>query len=150
MRSFTDPPSRCRYLVSVISQASGSGGPSLADLADEMAVNDDIRIVDRLGAPDRPHTLVVDMSSAEAERLKQQFPGRVLVEFDHDRATALPTPRLPPRHREVALGTAHLLLVPVHRKLFERVRALDLRLPPLAGACGAPQGDALFVTAVDE
>ena len=74
----------------------------------------------------------------------------VLVEFDNDRATALPTPMLPPRHREVALGAAHLLLVPIHRKLLEGVRTLDLRLPPLAGACGAPQGDALGIAAVDE
>src|SRR5262249_11407646 len=75
---------------------------------------------------------------------------RVLVECDNDRATALPTPMLPPRHREVALGAAHVLLVPVHRKLFERISALDLRLPPLARACGAPQEDALVVAAVDE
>src|SRR2546428_5639897 len=57
---------------------------------------------------------------------------------------------LPPRHRQVALGAAHLLLVPVHRELLHGVSALDLRLPPLAGACGAPQGDALGVAAVDE
>jgi len=41
-----------------------------------------------------------------------------------------------------------LLLVPVHRKLFERISALDLRLPPLARAYGAPQEDALVVAAV--
>src|SRR5262249_42333465 len=75
---------------------------------------------------------------------------RVLVECHNDRTTALPTPMLPPRHREVALGAAHLLLVPVHRKLLQGVRPLDLRLPPLAGACGAPQGDAVVVAAVDE
>src|SRR5919109_1299219 len=69
-------------------------------------------------------------------------PTRVLVEFDNDGATALPTPMLPPRDRQVALGAAHLLLVPVHRKLLHSVSALDLCLPPLAGACGAPQGDA--------
>src|SRR5262249_42149354 len=77
-------------------------------------------------------------------------PTRMLVEGDNDGATALPTPMLPPRHREVALGAAHLLLVPVHRKLLEGVRTCDLRLPSLAGACGTPQGDALCVTAVDE
>src|SRR2546426_6144819 len=77
-------------------------------------------------------------------------PTRMLVKFHNDGATALSTPMLPPRHRQVALGAAHLLLAPVHRKLLEGVRALDLCLPPLAGACGAPQGDAVVVAAVDE
>src|SRR5262249_41763024 len=75
---------------------------------------------------------------------------RVLIECDNDGATALPTAMLPPRHRQVALGAAHLLLVPVHRALLHGVRALDLRLPALAGTCGAPQGHALGVAAVDE
>src|SRR5215472_15962975 len=77
-------------------------------------------------------------------------PTGLLVEGHNDGATALPTPMLPPRPRQVALGAAHLLLVPVHRELLHGVRALDLRLPPLAGTCGAPQGDALAVAAVDE
>src|SRR5262249_19685363 len=77
-------------------------------------------------------------------------PTRVLIECDNDGATALATPMLPPRHRQVTLGAAHLLLIPVHRKLLEGVRALDVRLPALAGACGAPQGDAVVVAAVDE
>src|SRR5262249_6949434 len=77
-------------------------------------------------------------------------PTHVLVEFHNDEATALPTPMLPPRDRQMALGAAYLLLVPVHLELLQGVSALDLRLPPLAGACGAPQDDALFVTAVDE
>src|SRR5919198_5370528 len=74
----------------------------------------------------------------------------LFVECHNDGATALSTPMLPPRHRQVALGAAHLLLVPVHRKLLEGVRALNLCLPPLAGAYGTPQDNALFVTAVDE
>src|SRR5215831_10850126 len=74
----------------------------------------------------------------------------VLVEFHNDRATALPTPMLPPRHREVALGAAHLLLVPGHLKPLEGVSPLDLRLPSLAGARGASQDDALVVTTLDE
>src|SRR5215468_10047410 len=77
-------------------------------------------------------------------------PTGLFVEGPNDGATALPPPMLPPRHRQVALGAAHLLLVPVHRDLLHGVRALDLRLPPLAGTCGAPQGDALAVAAVDE
>src|SRR5919201_1016799 len=77
-------------------------------------------------------------------------PTGLFVECHNDGATALPTPMLPPRHRQVALGAAYLLLVPVHRKLLQGVCALNLRLPPLAGAGGAPQGDALFVPAVDE
>src|SRR5262249_18279761 len=68
----------------------------------------------------------------------------------NDGATALPTPMLPPRHREVALGAAHLLLVPVHCELLHGVRAFDLRLPALTGAYGTPQDDALVVAAVDE
>src|SRR5262249_47579209 len=77
-------------------------------------------------------------------------PTRVLVEFYHDGTTALAPPMRPPRHRQVALWAAHLLLVPVHGELFHGVRALDLRLPPLAGAYGTPQEDALVVTTVDK
>src|SRR5919201_1443422 len=58
-------------------------------------------------------------------------PTRVLVECDNNGATALPTPMLPPRHRQVALGAAHLLLVPGHGELLHGVCAFDLRLPPL-------------------
>src|SRR5712691_4666905 len=38
-------------------------------------------------------------------------PARVFVACHNDGATALSTPMLPPRHRQVALGAAHLLLV---------------------------------------
>src|SRR5207302_1034690 len=77
-------------------------------------------------------------------------PTHMFVECHNDGATALSTPMLPPGRRQVALGAAHPLLVPVHCKLLHGVRAFDLRLPPLAGACGTPQDDALFVTALDE
>src|SRR5262250_2754402 len=77
-------------------------------------------------------------------------PTGLFVEGHNDGATALATPMRPPRHRQVALGAAHLLLVPVYRKLLEGVRAFDLRLPPLAGAGGTPQGDALVIAAVHE
>src|SRR5919197_5995346 len=72
-------------------------------------------------------------------------PTGLFVECDNDGATALPTPMLPPRHRQVALGAAHLLPAPVYGELLQGVRAFDLRLPPLAGAYGAPQDDALVV-----
>ena len=77
-------------------------------------------------------------------------PTGLFVEGHNDGAIALATPMRPPRHREVALGAAHLLLVPVHGELLHGVRALDLRLPPLGRPGGATQSDALVVTAVDK
>ena len=44
---------------------------------------------------------------------------------------------LPPRHRQLALGTAHLLLLPVHRELLERIGALrPASASPGSGASG--------------
>src|ERR671931_401790 len=60
-------------------------------------------------------------------------PTGLFVECDNDGATALPTPMLPPRHRQVALGAAHLLPAPVYGELLQGVRAFDLPLPSLAG-----------------
>src|SRR5262249_24563270 len=77
-------------------------------------------------------------------------PTRVLVKFYDAGATALATPMLPPRDRQVALGAAHLLLVPVDGKLVNRVRPIHLGLPALAWTCGASQEDALVDTALDE
>ena len=100
-----------------------------------------------LGRQSQPSACVFGTGTGRSHGTR---PTRVLVKFYNDGATALATPMLPPRDRQVALGAAYLLLVPVHRELLQGVRAFDLRLPPLAWACGAPQEDALFVTAVDE
>ena len=75
---------------------------------------------------------------------------RLRGKLDNDRATALAPAVLPPGRRQVPLGTAHLLLVPVHHKLLWAVRALDLGLPALARAGGAAQDDVLLVAAADE
>src|SRR5919198_2907256 len=77
-------------------------------------------------------------------------PTGLFVECHNDGATALPTPMLPPRDRQVALGAAHLLLVPVHLEVLQSVRTLALCLPPLAGAYGTPEEDTLVVTAMDQ
>src|SRR5919201_5564488 len=126
-------------------------GPLLIELLALLAGRPGLRRLQRLvlllGRQPQPPAGVLGTGTAGAHGTR---PTRVLVECHNDGATALPTPMLPPRHRQVALGAAYLLLVPVHRELLEGVRALDLRLPPLAGAGGAPQGDALFVPAVDE
>src|SRR5574341_2462348 len=105
------------------------------------------RLVLVLGRQPQPPACVLGTGTAGSHGTR---PTHVLVKFHNDGATALPTPMLPPRHRQVALGAAHLLLVPVHLELLHGVRTLDLRLPPLARACGAPQEDALFVAAVVE
>src|SRR5262249_42605501 len=126
-------------------------GPSCIELLPLRAGRPGLRRLQRLvlvlGRQPPPPAGVLGTGTAGAHGTR---PTRVLVECHNDGATALATPMLPPRHRQVALGAAHLLLVPVHRKLLQGVRALDLRLPPLAGACGAPQGDAVVVAAVDE
>src|SRR5262249_10210621 len=59
--------------------------------------------------------------------------------LDVDEVTARRRTVVPPGRGPLALRAAHVLLVPVHRTLLERVRPLDLRLPALAGPCGAPQ-----------
>src|SRR4029453_16412562 len=60
------------------------------------------------------------------------------------RHVRLPTPA------PLALGTAHLLLLPVHRELLEGIGSRDLLLPALARTRRAAQGDALLIAAVDE
>src|SRR5262249_5876765 len=105
------------------------------------------RFVLVLGRQSQPSACVFGTGTA---RPHGTCPTRVLVKFYNDVATALPTPMLPPRHRQVALGAAHLLLVPVDGKLINGVRSIHLGLPALAGACGASQADALVVTAMDE
>ena len=57
---------------------------------------------------------------------------------------------LRPTHRGFALRTAHLLLLPVHRELLERIGACDLHLPALTRTRRTPQGHVLLVAAVDE
>src|ERR671939_432729 len=123
-------------------------GPSFIELLPLLAGRPGLRRVQRLvlvlGWQPQPAPPVLGTRTARPHGTR---PTRVLVEFYDDGPTALATPMLPPRHRQVALGAAHLLLVPVHRKLLEGVRALNLCLPPLAGAYGPPQDNALFVTA---
>src|SRR6267378_1368168 len=74
----------------------------------------------------------------------------LLGKFDNDGATPLATPMFPPLGRHLPLGTAHLLLLPVHHKLLHAVRALDLRLPGLTRTGGATENDVLLVAAADE
>src|SRR5262245_42623921 len=105
------------------------------------------RLVLILGWEPQPSTRALGTGTAGAHGTQAT---RMLVEGDNDGATALATPMLPPRHGQVALGAAHLLLVPVHRELLQGVCPLDLCLPPLAGAGGTSQDNALVVTTVDE
>src|SRR4029453_1164063 len=126
-------------------------GPPLIPLLALFAGRPDLRRGQRLvlvlGRQPQPPACVLGTGTAGPYGTR---PTRVFVKFHNDGATALPTPMLPPRGRQVALGAAYLLLVPGHRELLQGVSAFDLRLPPLAGACGAPQDDALCVAAVDE
>src|SRR5262245_6105526 len=77
-------------------------------------------------------------------------PTGLFVECHNDGATALSTSMLPPRDRQVALGTAHVLPVPVHLESLQGVCTLDLCLPPLAGAGGTAQDDVLRLAAGDQ
>src|SRR5262249_41409022 len=81
------------------------------------------RFVLVLGRQSQPSACVFGTGTA---RPHGTCPTRVLVKFYNDGATALPTPMLPPRHRQVALGAAHLLLVPVDGKLINGVRSIHL------------------------
>ena len=60
------------------------------------------------------------------------------------RHVLLPTPA------PLALGTVHLLLLPVHRELLEGIGARDLLLPALPRTRRAAQGDSVLVAAVDQ
>src|SRR5713101_1960098 len=55
-----------------------------------------------------------------------------------------------PTRGPLALRTAHLLPLPVHRELLDRVGPRDLHLPSLARTRRAPEGDTLLVAALDE
>src|SRR5260370_22173861 len=60
------------------------------------------------------------------------------------RHVLLPTPA------PLALGTTHLLPLPVHRELLERIGSRDLHLPPLTRTRRASQGNPLLSAAVDK
>lgn len=47
-----------------------------------IAGDPDFTLVRQLGPPDEPHTLVVSMSEAGAERLRQRFGNELIVERD--------------------------------------------------------------------
>jgi hypothetical protein len=49
-----------------------------------------------------------------------------------------------------ALRTAHLLPLPVHRELLERLGSCDLPLPARTRTRRAPQGDSVLVAAVEQ
>src|SRR5713101_319244 len=89
-------------------------------------------------------------ASASARGADRARRTRLRGKLDNDRATALAPAVLPPGRRQVPLGTAYLLLVPVHHKLLWAVRALDLGLPALARAGGTAQDNVLLVAAADE
>ena len=134
--------------IPALAQATGAdplgerpfdAGPALIELLAFLVVV--------LGRQAQPSACVFGPGTASPHGTR---PTRVLVTFYNDGATALATPMLPPRDRQVALGAAHVLLVPVDGKLINGVRPVHLGLPALAGARGASQEDALVVSAVDE
>jgi hypothetical protein len=55
-----------------------------------------------------------------------------------------------PTPRGFALRTAHLLPLPIHRDLLERIGCRDPHLPALTRTCWAPQSDPVLVAAVDQ
>ena len=57
---------------------------------------------------------------------------------------------LGPARRGVPLGTVHLLALPIHDEVGQRVRPLDFGLPVGIRARRAPQRDALVIAAADE
>src|SRR3989454_10272995 len=103
----------------------------------------------RLGARREPQPAAAALGTGTrgADRARRT---RLRGTWDHDRATALAPAVLPPGRRQVPLGTAPLLLVPVHHTRLWAVRALDLGLPALARAGGTAQDNVLRVAAADE
>src|ERR1051326_5715824 len=96
-------------------------GPPLIELLAFLTRRPGLRRLQRLGLvvgrqPQAPPSVLIPGTAGPYGTR----PTRVLVEFDHDGATAMPTSMLPPRDRRVALGAAHLLLVPVHLEVLER------------------------------
>src|SRR4029434_3588608 len=126
-------------------------GPSFIELLPLLAGRPGLRRLQRLvlvlGGQPQPSAGVLGTGTAGQYGTR---PRALCVEGDNDGATALATSMLPPCHRQVALGTAHVLLVPGNGTLVKRVCPIHLGLPALAWACGPPQDDALFVAAVDE
>src|SRR5262252_569482 len=95
----------------------------------------------------QPAAPVCGTGARGADRARRTRLGGTL---HNDRATALAPSMLPPRRRQVPLGTAHLVVVPVDHKLLGAVRALDLGLPALARTGGTAQDDVLLVAAGDQ
>src|SRR5262249_42880315 len=95
----------------------------------------------------QPAATVFGTGARGADRARRT---RLCGKLHNDRATALAPAVLPPRRRQVPLGTAHLVLVPVDHKLLGAVRALDLGLPALARTGGTAQEDVLLLAAGDQ
>jgi hypothetical protein len=116
-------------------------GPSFIELLPLLAGRPGLRRLQRLvlvlGWQPQPSAGVLGTGTAGPYGTR---PTGLFVECHNDGATALATSMLPPCHRQVALGTAHLLLVPVNGKLVNRVCPIHLGLPALAWAWWAPVG----------
>jgi hypothetical protein len=85
-----------------------------------------------------------------AEGPRVTGPAVLEAEADQGIRLALPIDILPPHGRDLALGTARLPLLPVHRKLGEIVGPVGMGLPPLARPRGAAQRDTVIVPASGE
>ena len=71
-------PSRRRYLVS----AANPG--ALAVVANGLRADPSVQLLDALGPQDAPHTLVVNMSDAQAEELRQRYAGSKDIHIERD------------------------------------------------------------------
>lgn len=77
-------PEKARFLI----RAVGDAVP-LADFLNSIAADASIEIVDKIGPPGQPHTLVAAMSLDRARALEQQFSHSHQLMIEPDRPLSL-------------------------------------------------------------
>src|SRR6266478_2138389 len=85
-----------------------------------------------------------------AARARGTAPAVLLAKAHLDVGGARSVDPLGPARRGAPLGTVHLLALPIHDEVGQRVGPLDFGLPVGIRARRAPQRDALFITASDK
>lgn len=77
-------PGKARYLI----RAAGDAVP-LADFLNSVRADASIAIVDQIGPPGQPHTVVAEMSHDQARALEQRFSQSNQLMIEPDRPLSL-------------------------------------------------------------
>ncbi|MES2152800.1 MAG: hypothetical protein V4508_23735 [Pseudomonadota bacterium] len=78
-------PGKGRYLISAIANPA-----ALLDFLRVLGGDPEIKLVDTIGPPERPHTLVIDLAREKALALEQRFRETNQLMIEPDQPLSLP------------------------------------------------------------